>query len=61
MRTVCCVCRRVKCKGGWLEEMVESEVRVSHGFCPECYEKTMTQYSRAWTAERASQPARKPS
>ncbi|MHB1184838.1 MAG: hypothetical protein ACYC4A_09105 [Desulfobulbia bacterium] len=52
MRTVCCVCRRVKCKGDWLEQMIESEVRVSHGFCPECFDKTMAQYSRAWSSER---------
>jgi len=49
MRTVCCVCRRVKCKGDWLEQMVEAEVRVSHGFCPECFDKTMTQFSLAWS------------
>jgi len=49
MRTVCCVCRRVKCKGDWLEQMVEAEVRVSHGFCPECFDKTMIQFSLAWS------------
>jgi hypothetical protein len=32
--------------------MIESEVRVSHGFCPECFDKTMAQYSRAWSRER---------
>jgi hypothetical protein len=29
--------------------MVEAEVRVSHGFCPECFDKTMTQFSLAWS------------
>ena len=60
MRTVCCVCRRVKCKGDWLEQMVEAEVRVSHGFCPECFDKTMAQFSLAWSTERGAQPALKP-
>jgi len=55
MRTVCCVCRRVKCKGDWLEEMIASEIRVSHGFCPECFDKTMAQFSIAWSAERVAQ------
>ncbi len=60
MRTVCCVCRRVQCKGDWLEQMLESEVLVSHGFCPECFDKTMAQFSLAWSTERAAQPAFKP-
>ncbi|MHB1014453.1 MAG: hypothetical protein ACYC2W_04125 [Desulfurivibrionaceae bacterium] len=55
MRTICCVCRRVKCKGGWFEQMLASEVRVSHGFCPECFDKTMADFSRAWSSERAPQ------
>ncbi|MCX5865045.1 MAG: hypothetical protein NTW42_08255 [Deltaproteobacteria bacterium] len=61
MRTICCVCRRVKSKGDWLEEMIESEVRVSHGFCPECFDKTMAQFSLTWSTARAAQPAFKPS
>lgn len=60
MRTVCCVCRKVKCKGDWLEQMLESEVRVSHGFCPECFDKTMAQ-TRAWPSERAARQELKPS
>jgi hypothetical protein len=40
--------------------MVESEVRVSHGFCPECFDKTMAQ-TRAWPAEQAAQSMLKPS
>ena len=52
MRTVCCVCRRVKCKGVWLEQMIESEVRVSHGFCPECFGETIAKFSLAWSSRK---------
>lgn len=61
MRTVCCVCRRVKCNGEWFEEMVEAEVRVSHGFCPACFDKTMDQFALVWASEQAPLPAPKPS
>jgi len=36
--------------------MIEAEVRVSHGFCPECFDKTMAQFSIAWSAKRVVQP-----
>jgi len=39
--------------------MVEAEGRVSHGFCPECFDKTMAQFSLAWAAKRRTQPAPK--
>ena len=56
MRTVCCVCLRVKCKEEWREQMVEPETRVSHGYCPECFDKNMPQFSRVWSSERAALP-----
>ena len=40
MKTVCCVCRRVKAKDGWEEPRREPRAAaselVSHVYCPEC-------------------------
>ena len=41
MRTVCCVCQKVKRGGVWVKQPVATEGRLSHGFCPDCYEETL--------------------
>ncbi len=41
MRTVCCVCHRVKGEDGWVRVAGMIAGRLSHGYCPECYEKAM--------------------
>ncbi|MGV1097781.1 hypothetical protein ACUUL3_00010 [Thiovibrio sp. JS02] len=57
MRTICCMCQKVKHKGDWLEEAVEDQVRLSHGFCPECYEKTMARVCLEFAKPRAKKMA----
>ncbi len=49
MRTICCVCQKVKIKNDWqasMSECIVSPTRLSHGFCPECYEKTLEQFQQ---------------
>lgn len=41
MRTICCVCQRVKGEDGWVRVAGMIASRLSHGYCPECYEKAM--------------------
>jgi len=41
MRTICCVCQRVKGEDGWVLVAGLVASRLSHGYCPECYEKAM--------------------
>jgi hypothetical protein len=36
MLVVCCVCRRVRRDGAWLDETLPSGALVSHGYCPDC-------------------------
>ena len=36
MTVVCCVCRRVRHNGAWVEEEVPADELPSHGYCPEC-------------------------
>ncbi|MEW6499925.1 MAG: hypothetical protein ACOY8P_08080 [Thermodesulfobacteriota bacterium] len=41
MRTVCCVCQRVKGEHGWVRVAGLIVSRLSHGYCPECYEEAL--------------------
>ncbi len=41
MQTVCCVCRRIKGKRGWLRGKGGAGEEVSHGYCPDCFQRTM--------------------
>lgn len=41
MRTVCCVCQRLKGEKGWVRVAGVIASRLSHGYCPECYQKAM--------------------
>jgi len=45
MTTVCCVCQRRKSGRGWtLRPAKAANVnRVSHGYCPQCYDRLMIQ------------------
>jgi len=42
METVCCVCHRVKRRYGWVKGgKAEEGVKLSHGYCPRCFRRTM--------------------
>lgn len=41
MRTVCCVCQRTKSHNGWVKQSVLRRADDSHGYCPDCYRKTL--------------------
>ena len=43
IRTICCVCRKTKDLDGWLDQFIHQYKSLSHGYCPECFEKTMQQ------------------
>lgn len=43
MQMVCCLCKRTKDEDGWVEKIVSYSKKLSHGYCPECFQKTMTQ------------------
>ena len=42
MQTVCCLCKRTKDDDRWVEKIVSYTKKMSHGYCPECFQKTMT-------------------
>ena len=42
MTTVCCVCNKTKGVKGWIKRRKPSnEGRLSHGYCPDCYQQSM--------------------
>ena len=42
MITICCVCKKIKCRDGWEKQSgIEDYEYLSHGYCPECYSKMM--------------------
>lgn len=43
MRTICCKCLRVKVDDQWLSDYPVDHFRLSHGFCPECYQIALKQ------------------
>jgi len=46
MRTVCCVCYKVKCEDGWVKQRKTRSDKYSHGYCPDCYRETMQRIER---------------
>ncbi len=40
MQIVCCVCHRVKLNNRWVKMEVDLG-EASHGYCPECYGRTL--------------------
>lgn len=44
MRTICCLCKRVKGENGWVQVDGLVASRLSHGYCPECYEAAMRMF-----------------
>ena len=42
MEKMCCVCHRIKRVNGWVKVGKNmAVVKLSHGYCPACYRKTM--------------------
>ena len=41
IKTICCVCHKTKSLDGWLNTFINRYKTLSHGYCPECFEKTM--------------------
>ncbi|MDH5299060.1 MAG: hypothetical protein OEV91_08575 [Desulfobulbaceae bacterium] len=41
METICCKCHRAKGERGWIKVRILPQVKMSHGYCPECYRQAM--------------------
>lgn len=47
MIRMCCVCRKVENKGNWQDQPeAATEKKVSHVYCPPCYEDLMDEIDR---------------
>jgi len=44
LNTICCVCLKTKAGKGWENAPLSCHEKVSHGYCPECFQKTMQQF-----------------
>lgn len=53
MQTVCCVCQKTKSQAGWIQKQAGKEGRVSHGYCPDCFRRSMEQ-AQGWLQARNS-------
>ena len=41
VKTICCVCHKTKDLNGWIDQFISQYKKLSHGYCPECYEETI--------------------
>lgn len=41
---ICCVCQRKKSLSGWVDQFINQYETISHGYCPECFHKTMLKF-----------------
>jgi len=39
----CCVCGRIKSADGWNKERLKRNRQYSHGYCPDCFNRAMTE------------------
>ena len=53
MTTVCCVCGKSKNNNNWSYVTEDSDVIVSHGYCPICTDKAL-QEIREWSNSHSS-------
>lgn len=44
MITICCMCKKVITQCGWTRQSASSEHKVSHGYCPDCYQNMMKKF-----------------
>jgi hypothetical protein len=58
IKTICCVCHKTKSLNGWLDIFVQQYKSLSHGYCPECFAKTMRELELK-TATRQGRSMRK--
>jgi len=53
MQTVCCVCRKTKTQTGWKQRQASKEGQFSHGYCPDCFHRTM-ELAQGWLLARTA-------
>lgn len=43
MKMICCVCHKTKSQKGWdwVKQSISQTRNLSHGYCPDCYRKTI--------------------
>ncbi|MBA3003382.1 MAG: hypothetical protein FP813_05950 [Desulfurivibrio sp.] len=51
MQTVCCVCQKTKSQTGWIHRQAGKEGKISHGYCPDCFHRTM-ELAQGWLLAR---------
>ena len=51
MRTICCVCWRLKVNGEYTDEIVKSGPEDSHGYCPSCHDLAVEGFVKQRMAE----------
>lgn len=39
MLVICCVCRKTKNRNRWSKKVSGAGESLSHGYCPQCYQK----------------------
>ncbi|MCK5232355.1 MAG: hypothetical protein KAR13_18935 [Desulfobulbaceae bacterium] len=48
MITICCVCKKIKCRDGWKKQpQIEDNEYLSHGYCPGCYTEMMENFFKS--------------
>ena len=47
MVTQCCICTKTKTVNGWEYLNEKGGQKISHGFCPDCYQKQMIALSNS--------------
>jgi len=54
MRTVCCVCKKTKCGDFWIWSWPRKNQKVSHGYCPKCFDKLLAAIDLRAAGSRAA-------
>jgi len=45
--SVCCVCKKIKYNGEWVERQIPKGYTPTHTYCPTCYEQALKDYEQA--------------
>lgn len=53
MKTVCCVCHKTKTQTGWVQRQSGKEGKFSHGYCPDCFSRTMER-AQGWLLSKTA-------
>lgn len=43
---VCCVCKKIKYNGEWVEKQIPEEYIATHTYCPACYEQELKEINK---------------